>query len=315
VEKLILDAVWPDIQKMASSSNQIHAAIAYFTSNKNLRFKAGDSLIVNASTAAISSGETSAQVLRQLADSGVALWSFPTLHAKLIVTDETVFVGSANASFSSENQLTEATLATNSTNVRDQALYFLHQLKKKSVHLTDAHIARLCKIPVKRRGRAPIRTNRKRIKAPGNTWWLAGVYECDLPKEQLYVEKVNAKIIQQHPSADPNWIRYGARAQIAKLSSSGDRLVVFSSPTKNSRYPSKVSPPCPVLDKQKTATWARLYYDPELSNPYDSLSWKEFQQRAKKAGIKRKITSFSTLALSSSEAVALEQLWSKKTSS
>ena len=124
MEKLLVNNLWPEIKRLSLKSKRTEAAVAYFTSDKFLKLKAGDTLIVNASTKTIQTGGTSAKLLWKLRHD-VRLFNLPSLHAKIILLDDQVIVGSANASETSANDLEEAGVLTGSPQVVSQARSFL----------------------------------------------------------------------------------------------------------------------------------------------------------------------------------------------
>lgn len=99
---------WPHITRAIRTRGPRYVAIAYLghLAPELLPLRAGDLLIVNASTTAIRAHATSPAVLAHYYERGVRILSSPTLHAKVIVTTRRAVIGSANASenstFSSE---------------------------------------------------------------------------------------------------------------------------------------------------------------------------------------------------------------------
>lgn len=95
------ESIWTRIGICAAKAQRNRAAIAYVTEDQPLAFGEGDVLVTNASDHAISPGTTTPAVLRKLFERGVSLFSFPALHANVVVLDDTAFVSSANLSLSS----------------------------------------------------------------------------------------------------------------------------------------------------------------------------------------------------------------------
>lgn len=91
-----------------------YAAIAFLGRDapELLALGDGDLLVCNAGDAAIRSGATSPEALKEFLRRGIALFSSPTLHAKMVATPRVAMVGSANASATSTASL-EAVVRTN----------------------------------------------------------------------------------------------------------------------------------------------------------------------------------------------------------
>ena len=94
---------WPHITRAISTRGPRHAAIAYLDHNapELLPLRAGDVLVVNASKAAVRARATSPAALAYYLDKGVRVLSCPTLHAKVIATNQRAVIGSANATLNS----------------------------------------------------------------------------------------------------------------------------------------------------------------------------------------------------------------------
>lgn len=113
VARLHTERVWAALTQAARGSRRTaYVAVPYFSEagSRLLPLKRGDILVVNASDAAVASGQTAPAALRRLATKGVKVYSLETLHAKVYVFEKTAYVGSANASTSSKEHLVEAVL-------------------------------------------------------------------------------------------------------------------------------------------------------------------------------------------------------------
>ena len=107
--------LWKQITKAACSRpNTAFVAVPYFSKAGHglLPLRAGSRLVVNASMAAVTSGQTSPKALLALHRKGVRIYSNANLHAKVYVFGTTAFIGSANASSSSESNLIDAVVRT-----------------------------------------------------------------------------------------------------------------------------------------------------------------------------------------------------------
>ncbi|MFF1946846.1 phospholipase D family protein [Rhodococcus qingshengii] len=120
---------WPHITRAIRGQSPRYAAIAYLghLAPELLPLRAGDLLIVNASTAAIRGHATSPAVLAYYLNRGVRILSSPTLHAKVIVTDRRAVIGSANASENS-TLTNEAVIITDDPKVVADSLAFIKSI-------------------------------------------------------------------------------------------------------------------------------------------------------------------------------------------
>lgn len=90
----------------------IVAAISYVgvKASEVLPLRKGDFLICDASERAIKQGVTSAKALASYLRIGVKVFSHEGLHSKVVATESFAWVGSANASRNSRDNLTEASV-------------------------------------------------------------------------------------------------------------------------------------------------------------------------------------------------------------
>lgn len=103
---------WPAIRRDLDRPNRrsVVAVVAYIGKDAPtvMPLGAGDILVCDASDAAIKGRLTSVAALKAYRRRGVELFSIDGLHAKVIASPTSAWVGSANASNNSENELVEA---------------------------------------------------------------------------------------------------------------------------------------------------------------------------------------------------------------
>ena len=129
--RYLSDNIWSEITKAAKTRRgPSFVAVPYFgqAGNRLLPLKAGDTLLVNASEAAVKSGQTFPQGLRKLLNRGVKLYTLGSLHAKVYVFGATAFIGSANASSNSKDGLEEAVVRVRDAKVADEARRHIRSL-------------------------------------------------------------------------------------------------------------------------------------------------------------------------------------------
>jgi hypothetical protein len=128
--------IWPEITKtVLSSQKPCYVAVAYFAqdSSRRLPLPSGSRLVVDASKAAVASGQTCPADLAVLQKRDVRIYSVPNLHAKVFVMGRTAYIGSANVSENSAHGLIEAVIHTTEPSVVSDARdfvkeYCLHEL-------------------------------------------------------------------------------------------------------------------------------------------------------------------------------------------
>src|ERR1044072_5576617 len=103
MEKIITNKVWTQVTRLLDKRENKIAAIAYVSKGTPLSFGDGDVLVCDASDQAIKTGETDAAILKRFLIDGAELYSCPNLHAKILISGDSVVIGSANLSASSEN--------------------------------------------------------------------------------------------------------------------------------------------------------------------------------------------------------------------
>ena len=103
---------WPAIRRDLDRPNRrsVVAVVAYIGKDAStvMPLRTGDVLVCDASDAAIKGRLTSVAALKTFRRRGVQLFSLEGLHAKVVATPTSAWVGSANASNNSENELVEA---------------------------------------------------------------------------------------------------------------------------------------------------------------------------------------------------------------
>lgn len=138
--RLHADRVWSTLTTATRKCRgQAFAAVPYFgkSGHRLLPLRAGDTLVVNASKAAVASGQTAPEALRKLSCKGVRLFSCEHLHAKVFVFGRTAFIGSANVSAHSRDVLAEAILETNDPAAVGDAIRFITGLHASLIGPTE----------------------------------------------------------------------------------------------------------------------------------------------------------------------------------
>lgn len=124
--------VWSTLRAATKrSARPADVAVAYFGKGaaKLLSLPKLSRLVVDASAAAVKSGQTHPADLKQMVvKKHVLVYSVSNLHAKVFVVGSTAYVGSANVSNHSANTLIEALVATTDPEVVKAAREFIRSL-------------------------------------------------------------------------------------------------------------------------------------------------------------------------------------------
>jgi len=137
----------------------VKAVVAYIGADGPvlLKLRRGDTLVCDASDIAVRAGMTSAAALRTFVNRGVVLYSIEGLHAKVVLGSRWAWVGSANASASSRDDLLEASVrVTDSATIR-RLRTWVEGLVTEDAVLSRRDVDKLLELPVKRRTGLPHR--------------------------------------------------------------------------------------------------------------------------------------------------------------
>jgi hypothetical protein len=148
---LLSASLWDTLRRLSGSCGSKRGAVAYVTSDEHVSFNRGDLLVMDASESAITNGQTDARVLHRAFERGANLYSCPNLHAKVIVFDGNVTVGSANLSWSSANVLLEAAWLSDEREAAEQALQFIDDVRGRSTRIDDAFLEHILSLEVRPR--------------------------------------------------------------------------------------------------------------------------------------------------------------------
>jgi hypothetical protein len=142
---------WTAITKDVARKRRgpIVAAISYVGVNARdvLPLRQGDFLICDASERAIKQGVTSAKALASYLRIGVKVFSHEGLHSKVVATESFAWVGSANASRNSRDNLTEASVRIEGPACRE-AYRWAESLAAEDIELSNQDVRLLAKLPV-----------------------------------------------------------------------------------------------------------------------------------------------------------------------
>lgn len=150
---------WSDITKtLRGNKGKVSCAIGYIGINawKYLPLKEGDFLVCDASRTAVRRGSTNPKGLIPYINAGVNVFTREGLHAKVIATTSTAWIGSNNASDNSANNLIEAAVRIDSAPIVKAARDFIEEVKNFSTRVDASHVKELSKLIPKRSGKGPV---------------------------------------------------------------------------------------------------------------------------------------------------------------
>lgn len=264
-EQLITGDVWAQANKHFKKNEKKTACIAYVTSNA-LALSKGDTLICDASDYEIKFGSTSAKTLDFYFRKGVEIYSNPALHAKLLVGDIKLVIGSANLSERSANTLVESAVIIYNDVLVSQAKAFCYNLltEKDSVLLSRDHIDRLLKIKVVRRNVKPVPKTSVRKKSFGNKYWYIKLFEMSDREYNRVKDKIEVseqKVIAKQ-EVNPDDISSAFFKKVSSFSSSvkmGDQILInWQNNAKTRRY---IYPFATVLSVDRNESETVLVYE------------------------------------------------------
>lgn len=144
------DAVWHRITALAARPRRgpawVAAAYVGGAAPDLLPLRRGDTLIVDASDAALRAGVTNPSSLRQYLRAGVAIYTRSGLHAKVYVFGRTAIIGSANASRASASNLVEAAVSSTDPAVVHDAIDFVRGLTAEWAAIDERRVERMSTI-------------------------------------------------------------------------------------------------------------------------------------------------------------------------
>jgi hypothetical protein len=226
-----------------------YVAVAYFGRGaaKRLPLPPNSLLVVDASEAAVKSGQTCPAELLMLLKKGVKIHSVPNLHAKVFVLGRTAFIGSANVSDNSADSLVEAMVAVTEPAAVSKAKAFVKELCLND--LGEERLKQLNAIycPPRFRGvrrKAKVKESKK-ISVDLPPVYVATLIRAKRPKGSKLTWERGKEIAEkrlQHPRShrvEDFWL--GNKCPFRK----GDKVVQVLQEGKNRRM---VSPPGTVLN-------------------------------------------------------------------
>lgn len=288
MQRILSGGLWDEVGGLATNAERKLAAVAYVSSDKDVKFGPGDLLITDASDEAVATGQTSASVLRAAHERGAALYCTPRLHAKVLCLGRHVVVGSANLSENSVDNLVEAALVTDNPKTLAESRAFIEMLRETATVIDDEFLERIETIPVTRRiGHSRSTSSSPSIDVPSGRTWLVGVSpvsdriaeaEQDLAEEGE--EAAEAELTDEGSSV--SWLRFTGTSGFRRDAQRGDMVIQIWRSSRKSKRP-HVYYPAPILTRQDEPTCTRFYVEAFPDEEARSIPWTDFRHVWKNA--------------------------------
>jgi len=320
VLKVVSNRLWNVIGAKSRVASMRRAAIAYVGESPPIIFGKGDLLVVDASDSSIKSGRTSARALAAFHKAGAELFSYPHLHAKVMLLDDWAVVGSANASRPSEIVYLEAAVITDRPDITGQVERLISELAERSALINEPFLERILRLPVVKAPFVPPRRGRRQL-APtlsSPCAWLVSLWEeASYPGDEAQIEAITKEEQKKvgRKAGEVAWFFWSGRTGFPAKAKVGDIVVECWRPRAkiNTTRSVRVFRHARLLRIFKEpgvkATTFHCLWPPDSART--AMSWTAFTWLATSAGIKRKLTYRSTVQLSEQESAALFELWPK----
>ena len=225
------EKLWPRLIEISRESQFRRATIAYLSCNEDIQFQHGDLLIVNASDNAIQSGATSAFLLEKLLNDGVELYSNDTLHTKMMVFNDYVYLGSANISKNSKNNLIEVGVIISSQEqplIFEEAQDILSAIKndERTIQLNLKEIQRLKELPVERK--EVIKRDKFKIKKSKRNYWALGTYQRSYDGNIQKIEDQTQILLEDNEEIDWFFFKENHAKKMFKECKENDAVIIFA---------------------------------------------------------------------------------------
>jgi len=272
------EGLWTEVRRLARKNSPRLAAVAYVTTDTHMKFGRGDTLVCDATDAAIKSGQTSAVVLRRAHDRGARLFSSPGLHAKVFLLGRTAIVGSANLSSMSVKELDEAALITDDVRAMSGVRLLIESLLQKADEIDERFLSRIESLPITLPRRGSQR--RRPVRIPEPRAWLVGLVPLNdekHPDEHALVESERAQAEEktQYSDSEPGYIRFTGNSNFRKLAKPGDLVIeICRSHWKSPR--AHVFAPEPILRRKHRNSVTHFFVEEYADREDTRISMTEF---------------------------------------
>lgn len=302
------DDLWLELERLSSNTKNLKAAVAYVSDDSCITFGKGDTLVVDASDESIAGARTSVNVLKAAYKNGAKLYSCDTLHGKVIVFDHEAYIGSANISKNSKNNLDEVGVISDHPTIMAGAIQLIDSLVKQSTVIDSEFIERATKIEVKS-GTSPSKGKTRKVKIGKPSSWLLSLRnDAEYPGNEARVEEDSAQIeITDNEEPAWFWMRKGSR--FYEQAKAGDSVVIIERETLDAKEPESAYRHIVIKSiTQDSDIDAKAFHYAYRED--QAVEWSSFKKMAVKAGISRLGSGLNTVReLSEKQSNVLFELW------
>lgn len=306
MNKILTGDVWGHVAKKLKKKIEVSAAISYVTSI-SLPLKKGDNLICDGSPKAISSGVASAKSLKHYQHKGVNIYSVEGLHAKMLITMDSLVIGSANLSENSKS-LVEASIYTTNKSAIAQAHAFISPfLIDTRFALDKAKIEKLLQIPVEKRKYSPNGKPKYRNREFGGDAWIITTRQLKDNKYNEEIEQTETEIATEKKTVidSISTLIWPLKSVFVKGAKLGD-IIIQKFKEKRNTY---VYSPSVIVRITKKSDCV-LYYI-QYVKKCDYISWTKFERKLDKNIFSRQLVKNSNRRLNTDEYRHIEQILNK----
>jgi hypothetical protein len=221
--------VWQEIQARLRHADRVHAAISYVGQGalKLLQLGRDDVLVVDMSLQAVAQGVTDPREVAKFMRRGVRVFSRRNLHAKFLLIDDVLFVGSANASRNSVTYLDEAAVMTTDRVARQSAEQALKQWCTEPVRPRYLKQCIAAYRPPRFKAAAEGRPQRRgQVTQPVRLWLIGGLRYGDVPEEErprAEAAIARAEKMRRRPAqTEVDQVNYPSKLQLMSAMKPGD---------------------------------------------------------------------------------------------
>lgn len=200
------DDIWHTIPEIIKASKRSDVAVAYLGTDgsKLLPLKKGDKLVIDMSERSVKTGATNPFEIEKLLKRGVRVFTRHNLHAKIVITDKSVLVGSANISKNSRDILDEAAIFTNDPIVIQRARDFFKNICDGEVLLKSDYLDESKKLykPPQNHGHKKNLSTRKKRGISYTKLRIISLVVINIPKDEISKQEKSRKKIEKLVNLD-----------------------------------------------------------------------------------------------------------------
>lgn len=227
---LINQDIWKTIPEIIKMSKHTDVAVAFLgiDGSKILPLKKGDRLIVDMSPATVKAGATNPFEIEKLIKRGVKVFTRRNLHAKVVLTDKSVLVGSANVSKNSRDMLDEAAIFSTDALAVKRSRDFIERICIEPVLPKYLEECQKLYRPPRTAGGNITKSTSYQKRASHAKLWIVSLQVASIPNKELdkyeSSEKVAVKRINPETSVLENF-HWAFRPKMTDELESGDLII------------------------------------------------------------------------------------------